>query len=163
MSTWTAEELRRFLDSHREDRLFALWRLMAQTGIRRGEALGLRWSSVDLDLGRVSIKETLVSVNYEVLPGDAKTQKDIHVVDLDPATVAALRTHRRQQREERLAWGPAYEDAGFVFARENGTPLHPEAVSQMFERHSARAGLPKIRLHDLRHTHATLALGQGFP
>jgi integrase len=135
MSTWTAEEVRRFLDQVRYDRLFAIWRLLAQSGMRRGEVLGLRWDSIDFDLARVSVKETLVSVNYKLLAGDAKTQKGVRVIDIDPATLAALRAHRHEQRQERLAWGPAYIDSGLVFTRENGAPIHPDRLSQMFRGH----------------------------
>jgi integrase len=161
MQTWTAAELRRFYDHLRGDRLFAIWRVLGQTGMRRGEVLGLKWDSVDLDLARISVTRTLISVNYKAVIGDAKTQKGVRVIDLDPATVAALRAHRHQQRQERLAWGPAYNDAGLVFARENGRLIHPDLLSQVFRGHVAKAGLPKIRLHDLRHTHATLALKAG--
>jgi integrase len=75
---------------------------------------------------------------------------------------AALRAHRKRQAAERLAWGPAYEDEhDLVFCREDGSPSRPESLSRAFERHAERAGLPAIRFHDLRHTHATLALAAG--
>jgi integrase len=85
------------------------------------------------------------------------------MVHLDPVTVAALRAHRNRQRQERLAWGPAYNDTGLVFTREDGTLLNPDLISETFRGHVSRSGLPKIRLHDLRHTHATLALQAGVP
>jgi integrase len=163
MKTWTAGELRRFYDHLKDDRLFALWRLAGQTGMRRGEVLGLRWESLDLDAARLSVVHTLVAVDYVVMPGDAKTQKGVRTVDLDPETVAALRRHRAQQAEERLAWGPAYEVTGLVFTNENGTLIHPERISQLFKKHVRSAGLPPIRFHDLRHTHATLAMKAGVP
>lgn len=163
LPTWTAEQLRSFLDHVKHDRLFAAWRLLASTGMRRGEALGLRWDNVDLEAGRVSVRDTLISVNYEVLQGDAKTQKGVRVIDLDDTTVASLKSHRRRQAEEKLAWGPAYQALGLVFTREDGSPIHPDGFSQAFRKHVARASLPSIRLHDLRHTHATLALKAGVP
>lgn len=163
LPTWTAAQLRDFLSHVKDDRLFAAWRLLASTGMRRGEVLGLRWENVDLDAGRVSIRDTLISVNYEVLTGDAKTQNGVRVVDLDDARVAALRSHRRRQNEEKLAWGPAYQAHGFVFTKEDGSTLHPDGFSQTFRKHVARSGIPAIRLHDLRHTHATLALKAGVP
>ena len=80
---------------------------------------------------------------------------------LDPGTVAVLREHRKRQLEERLRWGPAYEDHDLAFCRENGAPFWPENFSAEFKSHAAAAGLPVIRLHDLRHTHASLALAAG--
>jgi integrase len=82
-------------------------------------------------------------------------------VALDQATVDALREHRERQMDERLEWGPAYQDHGLVFCREDGTPIWPRTFSRSFDRHVRNAALPKIRLHDLRHTHATLALEAG--
>jgi len=83
-------------------------------------------------------------------------------VALDAETVAVLREHRERQLDERLAWGPAYGDHGLVFCRENGTPIWPRTFSRSFDHHVRDARLPKIRLHDLRHTHATVALEAGI-
>ena len=69
---------------------------------------------------------------------------------------------RAQQLRERVAWGPAWKDTGFVFTREDGTPIHPETLTKVFQQRVRKAGLPRIRLHDLRHTHATLALRAGI-
>jgi integrase len=82
-------------------------------------------------------------------------------VALDAATVQALRSHRKAQAAEQLAWGPVYTDHGLVFSREDGTPVWPRTFSRAFERHAKTAGLPPIRLHDLRHSWATLALRAG--
>jgi integrase len=92
---------------------------------------------------------------------EPKTASGRRNVALDPGTVAALREHRKRQLEERLAWGSAYRDCGFVFCREDGPPVWPADFSAAFKRHVKAAGLPVIRLHDLRHTHATLALEAG--
>jgi integrase len=129
--------------------------------MRRGEVLGLRWEDVDLEDARASVRQVLTSVNYELGFGEPKTAKGRRVVDLDTTTVAGLRSHRARQAEERLAWGPGYRDLGLVFAREDGSPTHPDALGDVFERITATAGLPRIRLHDLRHTHASLALAGG--
>ncbi|HSD76329.1 MAG TPA: site-specific integrase, partial [Solirubrobacteraceae bacterium] len=82
-------------------------------------------------------------------------------VALDAATVAALREHRRAQLAERVALGPAWRDHGLVFCREDGTPIRPRTFSRTFDRLAAAAGLPAIRVHDLRHTWASLALAAG--
>ena len=145
MATWDRDQLRRFLAAVADDRLAALWRLAAMTGMRRGELLGLTWADIDLDAGRARITE-------------AKTDAGRRSVALDPETVAALRAHRKAQAAERLALGPAYTDTDRVFCQADGSELWAQSVSRTFQRLSKRAELPVIRFHDLRHTHATLAL-----
>jgi integrase len=161
MRTWSAEELRRFIDHVRDDRLYAAWHTLAMTGLRRGELLGLTWDAVDLKTGRLAITRALVPAKGGPELTEPKTASGRRNVALDPGTVAALREHRKRQLEERLAWGSAYRDCGFVFCREDGPPVWPADFSAAFKRHVKAAGLPVIRLHDLRHTHATLALEAG--
>ncbi len=140
-----------------------MWVLLLTTGLRRGEALGLKWSDLDLDAGRLSVRRTLVAVGYDVKWSEPKTAKSRRSVALDAGTVSAMRSHRRQQLEERMALGSGYRDDDLVFARVDGSPIHPQTVSQAFERHAKAAGLSPIRLHDLRHTAATLMLEGGVP
>ena len=129
------------------------------TGMRRGELLGLRWRDADLEASRVSDR---ADARRQARALEPKTDKGRRNVALDPATVTALRDHRKSQLEERLAWGTAYEDEhDLVFCREDGSPTWPQSLSRSFERHAKQAGLPAIRFHDLRHTHATLALAAG--
>lgn len=160
MRTWTREQLRSFLDHARDDRLFPAFLLAATTGMRRGEVLGLRWGDVDLDAGRIAVRRSLVVVKSRLEFSDTKSGRGRRVA-LDPTTKAVLRLHRKHQAEERLAWGPAYRDDDLVICREDGTPLNPDRLVDAFERHKKAAGLPRIRFHDLRHTHATLALAAG--
>jgi integrase len=157
MQTWSAEELRGFLGYVQKDRLYPLWLTEARTGLRRGELLGLQWSDVDLETGRASIRRALVSVDYKLTLSEPKTVKGKRSVPLPPETVAALREWRKAQLEERLA----NKEGNFVFTREDGSPVHPDRLSKMFEALSRKAGLPVIRFHDLRHTWATLALQAG--
>jgi integrase len=96
-----------------------------------------------------------VVVNHQVLVSEPKTAKGRRSIALDPATVAALRDYRRWRLEDRLAVGPGWEDSGLVFTWPGGRPLHPERFSRWFEQHARAAGLPKIRLHDVRHSYAT--------
>jgi integrase len=163
MQVWSPQQLRTFLDHVRDDRLYAAWLLLATTGMRRGEVAGLRWVDVDLDAGRVSPRRPRVVVNHEVIVSEPKTAKGRRSIALDPATVTALRDHRRWQLGERLAVGPRWEDSGLVFTWPDGRPLHPERFSKWFEQHARAAGLPKIRLHDVRHSYATAALAAGIP
>ena len=121
----------------------------------------MRWQDVDLDAGRVSVSQTLVAVGSEVLLSEPKSAKGRRMIALDSRTLVALKEHRDRQREERESAGGAYDDRDLVFAHTDGAAIHPEAFSAAFRRHMTRAALPKIRLHDLRHTHATLALSAG--
>jgi len=161
---WEPGSLRVFLDAMAADRLAALWQLDATTGLRRGELLGLPWSAVNLDAGDLAVVQRLIMVDGkpEIRLG-TKTPKSARRISLDPATVAALRAHKRRQLEERLAWGEAWQDHGLVFTREDGTPLRPAYVSRAFARLAASAGLPTLTLHGLRHSYATAGLAAGVP
>ncbi len=160
MRVWTAEEAATFLASVADDRLAALWILALHTGLRRGELAGLRWKDVDLDAGTLTVAQQRTNANHEVVVSVPKSKSQRQLV-LAPATVAALSLHRRRQRAERLALGPAWTDTGYVFVDEAGQPYHPQRYLPMFHTACERAGLPKIRLHDVRHTMATLALQAG--
>ncbi|MGH7693265.1 MAG: tyrosine-type recombinase/integrase [Candidatus Dormibacteria bacterium] len=162
MKFWEPEQLARFLTSVEGTRQQAAWHLAAMTGMRRGEVLGLRWQDVDLDARRLAVRHTLVSVKYQICDSTPKTHQ-ARTIDLDPATVDQLRAHRQRQATERAAWGPGYQESGLVFRREDGSSVHPDLFSQAFEAEVRRSGLPRIRLHDLRHTHATIALRAGAP
>jgi integrase len=161
MRYWNAGELRQFLDAALGSHHFAAWYLSANTGMRRGEVLGLRWRDVNLEAGRLAVRRALISVAYEIVESDAKTDRSERVVDLDTRTIKILREHQARQHDEREAIGSGYRDSGLVFAKIDGSPIHPESFSQAFERKARSAGVPRIRLHDLRHTHATLLLQAG--
>ena len=159
--TWTAAELRRFLELVSDDRLYALWMLYATTGLRRGEGLGLRWTELDLDAAGLLVSTARVTVGYDVVETAPKSERGYRRVALDPATVAALRAHRSAQAAERLAWGPAYSDEGLVFCREDGRGLHPDEVSKHFTASVESLDVRRITLHGLRHSWASLALAAG--
>lgn len=161
VTTWTAAELSAFLEQRSEDRLYALWHVLASTGMRRGEVAGLRWTDVDLDVARLSIRQARLSIRYEIEVEEPKSARSRRSIALDVETVQVLRAWRAAQLRERLEWGPAWTDSGLVFTREDGVGLHPDRISKLFDSLVARSGLPRIRLHDLRHTHATLALQVG--
>jgi integrase len=163
MLTWTPPQLRQYLDYVKDDRLRALWVLMVTTGIRRGEAAGLTWDCLDLDGSRLKVEKTRVVVNFKVVDSGPKTAKSGRDIGLDPQTVAALRSHRAQTARERMAWGSAHQQNDLVFTREDGSPYHPDVLTKTFQRTARAAGLPVIRLHDLRHSFATAALEAGVP
>lgn len=162
LRTWTADEVRTFLESVEGDRLSAAYRLLATTGMRRGEVLGLRWSCVDLKASRLQVNQSLTIVKDELVWAPPKTARSRRSLSLDGATVAALREHRRLQNKERLALGEAWADGDLVFCDEAGRELHPNRFSRAFSSAAKRARVRPIRLHDLRHTWATLALQAGI-
>lgn len=169
MMTWTPEQARAFIDATRADRLHAAWRLAALTGMRRGEVLGLHWDAVGFDGATVRVERTLVDcvdtrgARFET----PKTERSKRTIDIDIDTVLVLREHRKAQVAERLAamgaWPDDGDEAGLCFTDEAGRPLTPRLFSDRFKRLAAKAGLPAIRFHDLRHTHATLLLRAGEP
>ena len=158
---WTPVHAGRFLDYVSRHRLSALYELIAATGVRRGEACGLPWPDVDLEAAQLFVGIERVQVGWEVVEDDPKSEAGKRPVALDKDTVAALRSHRKRQLQERLAWGEDWTDSGKVFTHEDGTPLHPDYVTDLFERLAFALGLPPIRLHDLRHGHASYALAAG--
>jgi integrase len=166
MPTWSAQQSRAFLDHVAEDRLYAAWLLYATTGMRRGEVLGLHWRDVSLDQARLSVRQALVLVGNEPALQEPKTAKGRRSIPLPPETVAALKAHKAAQAQERLALGADYvtDDVSddLVFRRQDGTRLHPATVSRRFEALVRQTTLPEIRLHDLRHTFATLALQESI-
>jgi integrase len=104
-----------------------------------------------------------VVVNYQVHESEPKTRMGKRSLALDPATLAALQEHKGRQEQERADVGPAWMDSGLVFTRPDGSPIHPDLITDWFRRLARAAGLPPIRLHDVRHSYATAALAAGVP
>jgi integrase len=160
---WSAAELAAFLRHVETDRLGPLFEVIAACGLRRGEALGLRWSDLDLTNRTVRIRQTVVDVGGRLQFSTPKTRSSEATVPLTERAVQALLQWRLGQDIDRQAWRDAYEDHDLVFARENGTPLRPEYVTRRFVALSHAAGLRQVRLHDLRHGAASLMLAAGVP
>ncbi len=162
MQAWNAQQASAFLAVADQHEWTALWRLAITTGARRGELLGLKWEDIDWAQNALSIRRTLSrgeKGGFEF--GTPKTQKGKRKVELTASVIAILQVHRRKQLETRLARGTAYQDQGLVFANPIGQPLHPNTVRNQFLKLVAQAGVPAIRIHDIRHTHATLMLANG--
>lgn len=158
----TEEELLKFFDAVKYDQLFAAYVLAATTGLRRGELLGLCWDCVDLEQGIITVKrQLLVLKDGLTLEETTKSKSGKRSIVLTDDAIRELKAHRKRQLQEKLLLGEAYQDNGLVFCRKDGTPLDPREFTKRFQRYLEKAGLPKVRLHDLRHTHASLLLARG--
>jgi len=161
IAVWSPAQVQEFLLLTQDDRLGALYHLYAYRGLRRGEAIGLRWADIDLDAGTMRIQRQVVESGSAIEFGPPKTKTGARTVSLDKETIAVLRSQRARQNTERLAWGELWSNDDLVFSNEDGTVLRPSRVSRRFERLIREAGLPRIRLHDLRHTSASVGLQAG--
>lgn len=160
---WLPEHAGQFLDhvaEHAPDEE-PLWHLLVHRGLRRGEAAGLPWSETNLAKATIDISTQLTEVAYAVAEGAPKSEASSRTVALDAESVALLRAHRRRQNEERLRLGEAWVDSGKVFTKADGSPLRPSWIGDRLVEHYTAAGLPPVRLHDLRHVAATLMLAAG--
>ncbi len=159
MQVLNAEQARALIEAARGERLEALYVLALHTGMRQGELLGLRWKDVHLDLNSLHITTTVSwdATGYHF--GEPKTKRSRRRIALSPAIVLTLHAHRTKQVEEQVKAGAAWRELGLVFPTLLGTPQSPSNIrTRSLNRILARAHLPLIRFHDLRHTAATLAL-----
>lgn len=160
MAVWTADQLAEFLSAVNDDPLFALWWLAGPRGLRRGELCGLRWSDIDLDHGTLTIERNRTTAGYQIVEGQPKTPAGRRSVALDKRSVQILRVHRRYEQDrkaEAAENGTPWTDSGYVFTRADGEPINPNYATTRFRILVRRAGLPPVRLHDLRHGAASLA------
>lgn len=161
----TVEQARTLMDSSsgENDRLCNLYTVALQTGLRQGELLALTWDCVDLDSRTMKVSKALQRIEGEVRFVEPKSKKSKRIVPLTQVAVAALRAQRKRQLEERLLGGSKWEEKNLVFHNSVGKPLDPGNVVKQFHKALERAGLPKIRFHEMRHTCASLLLTQGVP
>lgn len=160
---WTPTQTGAFLDhtATADDDWYALYHLVAYRGLRRGEVCGLHWTDVDLDAAQLAVRWQIAQLGWATRLKAPKTDSSDDIVALDTETVTVLRAHRTRQRKRRLAVGAAWVDTGLVFTTSTGEAVHPADVTDHFQHLARQAGLPPIRLHDLRHGAATLALAAG--
>jgi integrase len=160
---WNAQELRRFLTLIEGHGFEPAYILAANTGMRRGEVAGLTWGDVDLDNATIYVRHALGYVKRRAYHKFPKTNRP-RTISIDPMTVAALRARRREQAAHRLAWPGEWDNVwDLVFTREDGRWINPMQFTDKFRKVVAASDLPRITLHDLRHTHATLLLQAGVP
>ncbi len=153
-STWSEEQVRAFITMSAADRLFACW-LLSLLGLRRAEVLGLKWSDISFTDGTLTIASSRVLVGYKVIEKSPKSKRSARVLPLFEPLTTALESLHKLQAAEKAAAGAAYAaevDASYLAADEIGEPLNPERYSDEFGRLTTVAGLPKILLHDCRHS-----------
>jgi integrase len=157
----TPIEARTFLQSLEGNRLKALYSVALTMGLRQGEALGLRWQDIDLELGYLRVSKQLQRIDGRLQLVEPKTNRSRRSLAMPATIVRALQAHREGQAAEKKLAGKDWEDSGLVFTGPEGRPLDGSAISKQFHRLLTDAGLPKRRFHDLRHSCATLLLVQG--
>lgn len=154
---WSASQARAFLAFTKDDPLGPLFRIVLLRGARRGEAVGLRWADADLDAGYVRVRRPIVLVRGVVTESTPKTKTGDRLIWLDAETIRILKEHRTAQLKARLKAGESWQDNDLIFCQGDGTPSKPDAVTRRFQRLAALADLPVIKLHEGRHSAASLA------
>ena len=162
MNTLSTEEVTRFLEAAKETDYYVFFATLLYTGLRRGELLALRWRNLDLIKGNLTVVETAYKLgNGDYIIKEPKTAHSRRSVTLSTSLIELFRAYRIDQELLRIQLGVSLNADDFVFIRPDGSPLNPSAVSLAFRRITHKAGLKDIRIHDLRHTHATLMLQAG--
>lgn len=165
MTAWTAQQARQFLVCAQADRLYGLFVLALATGMRQGELFGLRWQDIDLDTGVINVVHAIRrSRQAGTELAKPKTDSSQRTIAIDANTIAVLQAHRVRQNEERVLVGDAWNDIDLVFSDSTGGPLRGSNVERRhFGPLMAKAGVPRIRFHDLRHTAASIMVANGVP
>ncbi|MDG4799279.1 tyrosine-type recombinase/integrase [Micromonospora sp. WMMD980] len=158
---WTPEQTGAFLDFIADDELYALFHLIALRGLRRGEACGLRPEDLDLKGGTVTVATQLVEIGGEIEESEPKSDAGNRIVALDAGSLKVTKRHIKRQQKAREKASAAWVESGRLFTRPTGAWVEPDWLSDYFDRLVRRSGLPPIRLHDLRHGAATIALAAG--
>lgn len=150
MKTLPVEQLTSFLREAKESGVFELYYIELATGLRRGELLGLKWEDIDLVQGSLRVQRQVARINGEVVEAPLKTKNAYRTLPLSADAVGVLQEQRKKSGS-----------SPYVFPSPTGGPISPDSVLHMLHRVLKRAGLSKVRFHDLRHTFATLALQNG--
>ena len=150
MKTLPVEQLTSFLREAKDSGIFEMYYVELATGLRRGELLGLKWEDIDFEYGNLRVKRQIARINGEVMEAPLKTKNAYRTLPLAEDTIAVLKQPRKKAGS-----------SPWVFPGPTGGPISPDSVLHMLHRVLKRAGLPRVRFHDLRHTFATPALQNG--
>ncbi|MCJ7425963.1 MAG: site-specific integrase [Dehalococcoidales bacterium] len=161
MATLVLEDIPKFLEATQGTPYYILFYTALYTGMRLGELLGLRWCDIDLDMASLSVVQALYKRSGVCKMVEPKSSGSRRRIALSPSLVLTLRQYRVDQQVQRILIGEPMADSDLVFSHPGGKPLDPGVVSHTFAKVLRKAGLPHIRFHDLRHTHATLLLKAG--
>jgi integrase len=162
MKIWEPEQVGVFLDTAATHRLGSLFELDMFTGLRRAEIIGLRWEDVDLPARRLTVRNTRVQADKNIVEQeDTKTEAGRRIVELDDRAVGALIAWRIKQSAEAEEWGDMWANTGHVFTYDDGEPLKPQYVTRLFDKLRVEAGLSKLTFHGSRHEHASLLIASG--
>ena len=162
MKIWNEEETNRFIDYILGKENEAFYILAIYTGMRRGELLGLKWEDIDFDARKIRVQRSLTRVtNKGLILKDAKTRSSRRTISIPPFVIDSLKRHKEQQDARIRKLKGAYNDQGMVFTAYNGNFKDPDNILREFKNHIKKAGVPEIRIHDLRHLHSTMLLKIG--
>lgn len=161
MQTWNNEQVKTFLEVSKESRYYLIYLTAINTGMRRGEVLGLRWQDIDFENNILYVRQSLQEVKKVGLTFKEPKSGKSRSITITPSLTKEFKKLYKQQLEEKLLLGREYDDLDLVFAQKNGRPIQPTEMARNYRKMVDKSGLPYIRFHDLRHTHATLLLQQG--
>jgi integrase len=163
MQCWTPEEAQRFIAVADQSIYGPIWLLALVTGMRKGELLGLRWQDISFEEKVLQVRQTVGVLHGKIEFKGTKRPASKRTIDLDDPILAVLRAHRLRQNAHRLQMGLRWEDHDLVFPSSVGTPVNPDNCDLDFARLVRLAGVKQIRIHDTRHSYATLAILSGVP
>ena len=149
MQTIPAEQLQVFLQEAKATGVYEMYYIELATGLRRGELLGLKWTDIDWKNGIIKVRRQVARVDGQIVEAPLKTKNSYRAVTISQQAIDVLKTQKEKTNDQ------------YVFPSPNGGPISPDSVNNMLKRVLARAGIPKVRFHDLRHTFATIALQNG--
>ena len=167
MDVWSVQQVNDFLKHTKHSRYHPVFFLAAYTGMRKGEIIALHWDDIDFEEKTISINKTLYKIKDRFLLQEPKTLNSVRTIYIDDDIVSVLKRQRVKQNIEKLRAGGCvqdgglYQDSNLVFAQENGSFIHPTSVNALFLQYIRQTDIPRIRFHDLRHTHATILLQMG--
>ena len=149
MQTISAEQLQAFLEEAKRSGVYEMYYIELSTGLRRGELLGLKWEDIGMKQGVIRVRRQISRIDGKIVEAPLKTKNSYRTVTISPQAVEVLKAQKEKTDDE------------YVFPSPNGGPISPDSVNNMLHRVLDRAGIPRVRFHDMRHTFATLALQNG--